>query len=124
MNKVLIGGIAERVESRQVGENNASLLSWTVIVKSEYQRDGQTVESNQYVKCQCWRQKADTYAAMISDGQYVLVSGQLKNRSYEQDGVTKWVTYVEVDDVDAPAMNAIPVGASSAVDDADDELPF
>ena len=125
MNKVILGGTVDRVESKSVGENNSSLLTFTIITTSTYSRAGEIVESNQYHRCQVWGKKADEYAATISDGEYAVVTGTLKNRSYEQDGVTKWVTQVDIDDLDMPGIElATGSDNGTATIDATDNLPF
>ena len=125
MNKVILGGIVDRIESKQVGENNNSLLTFTVITTSSYIRNGETVESNQYHRAQAWNQKADLYSAQIADGQYVVITGRLQNRSYEQDGVTKWITQIDVEDLDAPGLEmAVASSNGTATDDTTDDLPF
>ena len=124
MNKVILGGTVDRVESKSVGDNNSSLLTFTIITTSTYTRGGEIVESNMYHRCQIWGKKADEYAATIADGQYAVVTGMLKNRSYEQDGVTKWVTQIDVDDLDMPGIELATSGQTPGMESSGDDLPF
>ena len=124
MNKVILGGIVDRIESKQVGENNNSLLTFTVITTSSYMRNGATVESNQYHRAQAWNQNADLYAAQITDGQYVVITGRIQNRSYEQDGVTKWITQIDVEDLDAPGVELATASSNGPATATSTALPF
>jgi single-strand DNA-binding protein len=53
-----------------------------------------------FLTCQVWRQAAENVAESLQRGMRVLVSGRLKQRSYEtKEGEKRTVYEVEVDDV-------------------------
>lgn len=52
-----------------------------------------------YLNVACWRQLADNVGGSLALGQPVIVVGRLKQRSYDKEGVTHWVTELEADSV-------------------------
>jgi single-strand DNA-binding protein len=63
-------------------------------------KDGETV----FMRCSVWRQYAENVAESLTKGTRVLVSGRLKQRSYEtREGEKRTVMELEVDDV-GPAL--------------------
>lgn len=63
-------------------------------------RDGAAV----FMRCSVWGEMADHVAASLSKGMRVIVTGRLRQRSYEdRNGVTQWITELMVDDI-APSL--------------------
>ncbi|MFM8156083.1 MAG: single-stranded DNA-binding protein [Candidatus Nanopelagicales bacterium] len=63
-------------------------------------KDGETV----FMRCSVWRQYAENVAESLTKGTRVIVSGRLKQRSYEtREGEKRQVMELEVDDV-GPAL--------------------
>ena len=55
-----------------------------------------------FLRCNLWRQAAENLAESLSRGARVIVSGRLKQRSYEtRDGERRTVTELDVDEVGA-----------------------
>jgi len=57
--------------------------------------DGQAL----FLRCSVWRAAAENVAESLSKGMRVMVSGRLKQRSYEKDGQQRTVIELEVDEV-------------------------
>ena len=63
-------------------------------------KDGETV----FMRCSVWRQYAENVAESLTKGTRVIVSGRLKQRSYEtREGEKRQVMELEVEDV-GPAL--------------------
>jgi single-strand DNA-binding protein len=58
-------------------------------------KDGDTL----FMRCSVWRDAAENVAESLQRGTRVLVSGRLKQRSYEKDGAKHTVVEMEVDEV-------------------------
>ena len=59
------------------------------------------------MQCQIWRQAAENVAESLTRGMRVIVSGRLKQRSYEtKEGEKRTVFEVEVDEVGPSLRNA------------------
>src|SRR6266516_6291836 len=74
-------------------------------------RDNQTGEwqdgASLFLTCNVWRQMAENVAESLQRGMRVIVSGRLRQRSYEtKEGEKRTVYEVEVDDVGPSLRNA------------------
>ena len=58
-------------------------------------KDGETL----FMRCSVWRDAAENVAESLQKGARVLVSGRLKQRSYEKDGQKHTVVEMDVDEV-------------------------
>ncbi len=58
-------------------------------------KDGETL----FMRCSVWRDAAENVAESLQRGARVLVSGRLKQRSYEKDGAKHTIVEMEVDEV-------------------------
>jgi single-strand DNA-binding protein len=58
-------------------------------------KDGDTL----FMRCSVWRDAAENVAESLQRGTRVLVSGRLKQRSYEKDGAKHTVVELEVDEI-------------------------
>ena len=66
-------------------------------------KDGDTL----YMRCNVWRQYAENVAESLTKGTRVIVSGRLKQRSYEtKEGEKRSVVELEVDDIGPALRNA------------------
>jgi len=52
-----------------------------------------------FMSCSVWRQYAENVAESLTKGMQVIVSGRLKQRSYEKDGQQRTVIELDVEDV-------------------------
>jgi len=59
-----------------------------------------------FLTCNVWRQAAENVAESLQRGMRVIVTGRLKQRSYEKDGTKRTVLEIEVDDVGPSLRNA------------------
>ena len=58
-------------------------------------KDGESL----FLSCQVWRQSAENVTETLSKGMRVILTGSLKQRSYEKDGVQRTVFEVDVEDI-------------------------
>src|SRR5881397_3590633 len=66
-------------------------------------KDGEAL----FLRCSIWRQAAENVAESLTRGMRVIVSGRLRQRSYEtKEGEKRTVYEVEVDDVGPSLRNA------------------
>jgi single-strand DNA-binding protein len=87
--------------------SGAAVASFTVASSSRY-LDKATNEWKDadpvYMRCSVWRQYAENVAETLTKGTRVIVTGRLKQRSYEtREGEKRTVMEMEVDDV-GPAL--------------------
>ena len=95
-----------------------------------------------FMRCSIWRQPAENVAETLTRGMRVMVTGRLKQRSFEKDGQKRTVVELEVDEVGPSLKYATakvnrvsrsserPVQAQGTADDpwalspADSDAPF
>ena len=74
-----------------------------MLFRSNEWKDGDSL----FLNCQIWRQAAENVAESLTRGMRVIVSGRLKQRSYEtKEGEKRTVFEVEVDEVGPSLRNA------------------
>jgi single-strand DNA-binding protein len=108
-NITMIGNLTNDPELRFT-PNGAAVAKFTVASTPRYMdrttnewKDGDTL----FLNCQIWRQAAENVAESLTRGMRVIVSGRLKQRSYEtKEGEKRTVFEVEVDDVGPSLRNA------------------
>src|SRR5580698_1153481 len=80
----------------------ASTPRWQDRQSGEW-KDGDSL----FLSCNVWRQAAENVAESLQRGMRVIVSGRLKQRSYEtKEGEKRTVYEIEVDDVGPSLRNA------------------
>ena len=100
MNKVLlVGRTVEAIELKQVGENNKSTVTSQIAVGRSY-KDSEGNKETDFLTFVAWGKTAEVLASMTAKGSLVGIEGELRSRSYEKDGVKRYVTEVLVDKVD------------------------
>jgi single-strand DNA-binding protein len=97
----LIGNLTADPELRFT-PSGAAVANFTVAstprtfdkASGEY-KDGQAL----YMRCSLWRQPAELAAESLSKGDRVIVTGRLRQRSFEKDGQKRSVIELEVDEI-------------------------
>jgi single-strand DNA-binding protein len=105
----LVGNLTNDPELRFT-PSGAAVAKFTVASTPRYMdrqtnewKDGDTL----FLQCQIWRQAAENVAETLTRGMRVIVSGKLKQRSYEtKEGEKRTVFEVEVDEVGPSLRNA------------------
>ena len=106
INLTIVGNITNDPELRFT-PSGAAVASFTVASNSRYLdkttnewKDGEPV----FMRCSVWRQYAENVAESLTRGTRVIVTGRLKQRSYEtREGEKRTVIEMDVDDV-GPAL--------------------
>lgn len=80
---------------------------------------GEKKERTEWHRCVTWGKNAEFVGEYLGKGSYVRITGELRNRSWEKDGVTRYVTEVvgRVDSLDRKH------GGDSAEGDKDRSTP-
>ncbi|MDL2311721.1 single-stranded DNA-binding protein [Bacteroidales bacterium OttesenSCG-928-B11] len=96
VNKViLIGNLGKDPEIRTF-ETGAKKASFSLATTEAYKdRDGNRVETTEWHNIVCWRNLADIAEKYLTKGKQIYVEGKLRNRSWEDNGVKKYITEIE-----------------------------
>lgn len=122
MNKVhLIGNLTKDVELRYT-KNNTPVASYTIAVNTGY---GELQETN-YINITTWGKGGEFVSKYFKKGQSIAITGRLKNKNYENNGVKHYGMEVITEDIefvgykkDEPKYEFEPIEETN-----DDELPF
>ena len=131
MNRVeIIGNLTKNPDLRTTG-SGISVCSFTVAVQRKF-KDQNGERGVDYIPVIAWKTLAENCAKYLLKGKKVGVSGEIQTRSYEKDGIKRYITEVLATDVEfltpsastysqnnAPAME---MDGFMALDD--EELPF
>ncbi len=142
LNKVmLIGNLGRDPEVRHL-ENGTAVANFSVATSESYRdrNSGETITNTDWHNVVLWRGLAEVAEKYLKKGDKVYLEGRLRSRSYQdQQGVTKYITEVVVDDMvmlgarntgengghpsqqqPAPA----PKAPDLKLEEGDDDLPF
>lgn len=92
-----IGRLGKDLELRYL-PNGDAVVSFSIACDDSYKdkQTGAKVERTEWVRCVAFRQTAEFLGEWLLKGARILVTGKLKTREYEQDGVKKYVTEIHV----------------------------
>lgn len=96
VNKViLLGRLGKEPESKQV--NGQTVTNFSIATSESYKdKNGEKKEVTDWHNCVAWGSVGDIIAKYVHKGDSLYVEGKSKTRSWEKDGVTKYVTEVVV----------------------------
>ncbi len=146
VNKViLVGNLGKDPEIRTL-ENGRKVANFSLATSESYKdRNGERVERTEWHNIVFWGPVADVIERYVKKGSKLYVEGKLRTRSYEQDGVKKYITEIDGQSMtmldskggadsgsyERPAsmpssMASAPMSSSPiSLDDSDDnDLPF
>jgi single-strand DNA-binding protein len=98
----IVGNLADDPELRYTQAGVAVASVRVAVNKRFFNKDTNSWDEqlDGFFTCNVWREYAENVAESLKKGMRVLVTGRLRSRSYEdKDGVTKWVTEIEADEV-------------------------
>lgn len=99
LNRVtLIGRLGKNPEIRsfESGKN----ARFTLATNEDYKnKSGEKITHTEWHNISLWRGLADIAEAYLKMGDLVYLEGRLRNRSYEQEGVKKYFTEIECDNM-------------------------
>lgn len=94
MNKVtLIGRITKDLELKYIGKKNTANVKFNLAVDNY--ENGQ--KGADFIPVTVWGKQAENLCKYCGKGSQIAVNGALKIRSYDKDGVKKYVTEVLAD---------------------------
>lgn len=135
INKViLVGHLGKDPEIRTL-ESGVKVATFSLATSESYRnKDGQRVEQTEWHNIVAWRGLAEIIEKYLKKGNMVYIEGRIRTRSYEKDGLKKYITEINADNMvmlggkkDAesgetasPIQNPIENDSPGPVDD----LPF
>ena len=155
LNKVmLIGNVGKDPEVNNL-EKGGKVAKFTLATSEKYtDKSGAKTEKTEWHNIVAWGPLADLVEKYVTKGKQLYVEGQIRNRSWEQDGIKKFATDININSLtflgggssngankeqqsSSPAASAAPAAKKAtaqksapervvtpAMDDTDEDLPF
>ena len=98
--------------------NQKEVCNFSIAVSDDYIKDGAKVDATEWVKVVTFGKLAEICNQYLKKGSKVFISGRMKTRSWDQDGVKKYITEIvasEMQMLDSPnnsESGAAPRGGS------------
>ena len=120
MNKVhLIGNLTKDVELRHT-KNNIAVASYTIAVNTGY---GELQETS-YINITTWGKAGEFVSKYFKKGQSIALTGRLKNKNYESNGVKHYGMEVVTEDIEFVGSKKEEKEFTPNFEVEKDELPF
>ena len=134
VNKViLVGNLGKDPEIRTL-ESGTKKANFTLATTEMYKdKNGQKISLTEWHNIVCWRRFAEIAEQYLEKGKQIYLEGRIRTRSWEDNGVKKYITEVVADyftmlssGVKPEEQSASPVmpEAPPASADYEDDLPF
>jgi len=94
---VLVGRITKDPELKST-QSNVNFVNFTLAVNRQF-ADQSGERQADFIQCIVWRRQAENLAQYIRKGALLGVEGRIQTRTYEVDGVTRYVTEIVCDSV-------------------------
>ena len=98
MNRFFAIGRLTKDPEKRTTQNGTSVCTFTLAVDRRFKNANGEREAD-FFPVVCWRQTADFVAEYLSKGKLAGVIGEMQTRSYEKDGVKRYVTECVAEDV-------------------------
>jgi len=98
INKViLVGNVGKDPEVRHL-DSETSVANFSLATSESYtNKNGERVENTEWHNIVCWRKLAGIAENYVKKGSQLYIEGKIKTRSYDQDGVKKYITEIYAD---------------------------
>lgn len=90
---IFIGNLGADPESKNL-DNDTIVCNFSIAVSESWTKDGEKHEKTEWVKIVTWGKLAEICQNFLVKGKQVYIEGKLQTRSWESDGVTKYMTEV------------------------------
>lgn len=134
VNKVILIGNLGRDPEVVTFDNGVKKASFPLATSESYKdRDGNKVDTTEWHNVVLWRGLAEIAEKYLNKGNQIYLEGKIKTRSYEQEGVKKYITEIFGNQMtmlggrrDQASETPPATDDSSLTDEAapDDDLPF
>jgi single-strand DNA-binding protein len=100
INRVILIGNLGKDPDVITFENGVKKATFSLATTESYKnRDGNRVDQTEWHNIVLWRGLADIAERYLHKGSQIYLEGKLRTRSYEQDGVKKYITEIVVDNM-------------------------
>lgn len=126
MNKVILKGRLTADPEMRKTPNDVTVCNFTVAINRRFDK-----EKTDFILCEAWKQTAEFIAKYFTKGKEIALCGELHIDKYDKDGETRYITKINVDEVefcgsknDSVEVKSAEITADFTEIDDDDDLPF
>ncbi len=95
INKVILVGHVGKDPEVQYIKEDVPVAKFTLATSETYRdKNGQKVTNTEWHNIVAWRNTAKVVEQYIKKGSQLYIEGKITNRSYDKDGVTKYITEI------------------------------
>lgn len=95
----LIGRLGNEPEVRTF-DSGKKMASFSLATNETYHNNkGEKIEDTQWHNIVVWGKKADVVETYLKKGSEIALEGKLINRSYEKDGIKKYITEISMNEL-------------------------
>lgn len=95
VNKVILVGNLGRDPEIMTFDNGVKKASFSMATSESYKnKEGNRVDQTEWHNIILWRGLAEVAERFLNKGSKIYLEGKIKTRSYEQDGIKKYVTEI------------------------------
>jgi single-strand DNA-binding protein len=100
INRVILIGNLGKDPDVITFENGVKKATFSLATTESYKnKEGNRVDQTEWHNIVMWRGLADIAERYLHKGNQIYLEGKLKTRSYEQDGIKKYITEIFVDNM-------------------------
>jgi single-strand DNA-binding protein len=88
-----IGNLGADPETRFTPSGDC-VTTFSIGVSDDYTKDGERVSQTEWVRVVAWRKLGEVCAEYLKKGSKVFITGKMKTRSWEQDGIKRYATEI------------------------------
>lgn len=128
---VLVGRLTKKPELKFT-TNGTKYSQFIVAVQRKFKNQNGEYESD-FINCLMWSTAAENFTKFTNKGSLVGIEGRIQTRSYEKDGVKKYITEVVTENFSLLESKKVTESRSDAAQPieenpfngvSDDDLPF
>lgn len=97
-NKVILIGRLTKDPEVKVTTSGITVGTFSLAVNRNFTNQNGERETD-FFNCVCYRKLAETVGRYVKKGHQINVEGRIQNRTYEQDGVKRYITEIIVENV-------------------------
>ena len=125
INRVLLVGRLGKDPDCKKTPSGTSVARMPIATTDKWKdKNGDKKEITDWHRVVAWDKLADIAAKYFSKGNLVLVEGKIKTRSWEQDGVTKYITEIIASNLSNLSPNTKPFRFSEGIGSDSEDVPF
>jgi len=100
VNRVILIGNLGKDPDVMTFDNGVKKATFSLATSESYKnREGNRVDQTEWHNIVLWRGLAEVAEKYVRKGNQIYIEGKLKTRSYEQDGIKKYITEIFADNM-------------------------